>query len=86
VPRAGRGHITSGLVQEALAIALTVRLDPALYLAMKSRGVSYRPRKTNQDMIVEAIKVYLAQAKESQRCLSNTWCCKRRRRMVRLPA
>jgi hypothetical protein len=31
-------------------------------------------------------KTYLAQAKESQRCLSNTWCCKRRRRMGRLPA
>jgi hypothetical protein len=31
---------------------------------LKSRGVSYRPRKTNQDMIVEAIKAYLAQAKE----------------------
>jgi hypothetical protein len=74
------------LVQEVLAIALTVRLDPELYLRLKQRGVSYRPRKTNQDMIVEAIKVYLAQPKESQRCLSNTWCCKRMRRMVPLPA
>jgi hypothetical protein len=64
VLRAGRGHITSVLVQEALVIAVTVRLDPELYLALKSCGVSYRPRKTNQDMIVEAIKVYLAQAKE----------------------
>jgi hypothetical protein len=44
-------------------IALTVRLDPELYLELKSRGVSYRPRKTNQQMIVEAIKAYLAQAK-----------------------
>jgi hypothetical protein len=43
-------------------IALTVRLQPELYLALKSRGVSFRPRKTNQDMIVEAIKAYLAQA------------------------
>jgi hypothetical protein len=49
------------LVQEALAIALTVRLDPELYLALKSRGVSFRPRKTNQAMIVEAIKAYLGQ-------------------------
>ena len=29
-------------------------------------------RKTNPDMLVEAIKASLAQAKESQRCLSNT--------------
>jgi hypothetical protein len=40
-------------------IAVTVRLDPELYLALKGRGVSFRPRKTNQDMIVEAIKTYL---------------------------
>ena len=40
-------------------IAVTVRLETALYLALKGRGVSYRPRKTNQDMIVEAIKAYL---------------------------
>jgi hypothetical protein len=40
-------------------IAVTVRLDPELYLALKSRGVSFRPRKTNQEMIVEAIKAYL---------------------------
>jgi hypothetical protein len=31
---------------------------------MKSPGVSYRPRKTNPDMLVEAIKASLAQAKE----------------------
>jgi predicted DNA-binding protein len=41
-----------------------VRLDPELYIRLKSYGVSYRPRKTNQEMIVEAIKAYLAQAKE----------------------
>jgi hypothetical protein len=46
------------------AIAVKVRLDPELYLALKSCGVSYRPRKTNQDLIMEAIKAYLAQAKE----------------------
>jgi hypothetical protein len=40
-------------------IAVTVRLDPELYLALKGRDVSFRPRKTNQDMIVEAIKAYL---------------------------
>ena len=31
-------------------------------------------------------KASLTQAKESQRCLSNTWCCKQMRRRVRLPA
>jgi hypothetical protein len=31
-------------------------------------------------------KASLAQAKEHQRCLSNTWCYKQMRRMVRLPA
>jgi hypothetical protein len=78
--------MTSVLVQEALAIALTVRLNPELSLQLKRHGVRFRPRKTNQAMIVEAIKAYLAQAKESPQCLSNTWCCKRRRRRVRLPA
>jgi|Kansoi200Nextera_1026148.scaffolds.fasta_scaffold98152_2 hypothetical protein len=77
--------MTSVLVQEALAIALTVRLNPELSLQLKRHGVSFRPRKTNQAMIVEAIKAYLAQAKESPRWLSNTWCCKRRRRLVHLP-
>jgi hypothetical protein len=45
-------------------IAVTVRLDPELYLRLKSYGVSFRPRKTNQQVIVEAINAYLAQAKE----------------------
>jgi hypothetical protein len=45
-------------------IAVTVRLDPELYLRLKRHGVSFRPRKTNQDIIVEAIESYLAQAKE----------------------
>ena len=56
--------MTSVLVQEALAIALTVRLNPELSLQLKRHGVSFRPHKTNQAMIVEAIKAYLAQAKE----------------------
>jgi hypothetical protein len=45
-------------------IAVTVRLDPELYIRLKSYGVSFRPRKTNQELIVEAIKTYLDQAKE----------------------
>jgi hypothetical protein len=65
---ARKGQAAPAAVPTATAtkdtIAVTVRLETALYLALKGRGVSYRPRKTNQEMIVEAIKVYLAQAKE----------------------
>jgi hypothetical protein len=65
---ARKGQAAPAAVPTATAtketIAVTVRLDPELYLALKGRGVSYRPRKTNQEMIVEAIKAYLAQAKE----------------------
>jgi hypothetical protein len=45
-------------------IALTVKLEPELYFQLKRRGMRTKPRKTNQEMIVEAIKAYLAQAKE----------------------
>ena len=45
-------------------IALTVKLDSELYFQLKRRGMGTKPRKTNQQMIVEAIKAYLAQAKE----------------------
>ena len=65
---ARKGQAAPAAVPTATAtkdtIAVTVRLNPELYLALKSRGVSYRPRKTNQDMIVDAIKAYLARAKE----------------------
>jgi hypothetical protein len=44
-------------------IAVTVRLDPELYIRLKSYGVSFRPRKTNQALIVDAIQAYLDQAK-----------------------
>ena len=43
-------------------IALTVRLDRELYLRLKSHGVGFRPRKTSQDILVEVLKAYLAQA------------------------
>jgi hypothetical protein len=45
-------------------IALTVKLAPELYFQLKRRGMRTKPRKTNQQMIVEAIEAYLAQAKE----------------------
>jgi hypothetical protein len=40
-------------------IAVTVRLEPELYLRLKSYGVSFRPRKTNQEIIVELLKEHL---------------------------
>jgi hypothetical protein len=65
---ARKGQAAPAAVPTATAtkdtIAVTVRLDPELYLALKRRGVSYRPRKTNQAMIVNAIIAYLAQTKE----------------------
>jgi hypothetical protein len=42
-------------------IALTVKLDSELYFQLKRRGMRTKPRKTNQEMIVEAIKAYLGQ-------------------------
>jgi hypothetical protein len=35
-------------------------LDPELYFQLKRRGMRTKPRRTNQQMIVEAIKAYLA--------------------------
>jgi hypothetical protein len=65
---ARKGQAAPAAVPTATAtketIAVTVRRDPELYLALKGRGMSFRPRKTNQQMIIEAIKAYLAQAKE----------------------
>ena len=45
-------------------IALTVRLDRELYLRLKRHGIGFRPRKTSQDILVEALKAYLAQAED----------------------
>jgi hypothetical protein len=41
-------------------IAVTVKLDPELYWRLKHLGMQTKPRKTNQDMIVEALRDYLA--------------------------
>jgi hypothetical protein len=43
------------------AIALTVKLDPELYFQLKRRGMGTKPRKSNQALIVEAIKAFLGQ-------------------------
>lgn len=39
-----------------------------------------------QERLGEMRQAYLTQAKEVPPCLSNTSCCKRRRRLVRSPA
>jgi hypothetical protein len=41
---------------------------------------------TGQELIAEPMKAYLTEAKESHRWRSNTWWCKRRRRLVHSPA
>lgn len=41
-------------------IALTVKLDPELYFRLKRLGMRTKPRRTNQAIIVEAIRDYLA--------------------------
>jgi hypothetical protein len=38
-----------------------VKLDPELYFQLKRRGMRTKPRRTNQEMIVEAIREYLGQ-------------------------
>jgi hypothetical protein len=43
------------------AIALTVKLEPELYFQLKRRGMRTKPRKSNQALIVEAIKAFLGQ-------------------------
>ena len=39
-----------------------VKLDVELSWKLKHLGMRTKPRKTNQDMIVEAIKAYVMQA------------------------
>jgi chromosome partitioning protein len=46
-------------------IAVTVKLDPALYWDLKHLGMQTKPRKTNQDMIVAAVKAYVQQARQA---------------------
>lgn len=46
-------------------IAVTVKLDPELYWELKHLGMQTKPRKTNQHMIVEAIKAYVQQTRQA---------------------
>jgi hypothetical protein len=45
-------------------IPLTVKLEPELYFQLKRRGMRTKPRKSNQALIVEAIKAYLGQGED----------------------
>jgi len=45
-------------------ISLTVKLEPELYLRLRRRGMRTKPRKSNQVVIMEAIKAYLGQEAE----------------------
>jgi hypothetical protein len=45
-------------------IALTVKLELELYFQLKRRGMRTKPRKSNQALIVEAIKAYLGQVED----------------------
>jgi hypothetical protein len=45
-------------------IALTVKLEPELYFQLKRMGMRTKPRKSNQLLIVEAIKAYLGQTED----------------------
>jgi hypothetical protein len=47
-------------------IAVTVKLNPELYWELKQWGMRTKPRKTNQDMIVEAIQAYLHQGRDAE--------------------
>jgi hypothetical protein len=45
-------------------IALTVRLDPERYRRLIAYAVGFVPRKTHQDILVDALDAYLAQVAE----------------------
>ena len=45
--------------QREAPIAMTVELDPELYVQRKRWGMGTKPRKSHQALIVEAIKTYL---------------------------
>jgi hypothetical protein len=45
-------------------IALTVRLDPERYRRLVAYAAEFVPRKTHQDILVEALDAYLDQMEE----------------------
>ena len=42
-------------------VAVTVRLDPERYKRLLAHGAQAAPRRTNQQILVEALDAYLAQ-------------------------
>ena len=46
-------------------IAITVRLDEARYRRLIAYGAAFFPRRTNQEIMVEALDAYLAQVTEA---------------------
>jgi hypothetical protein len=45
-------------------VAVTVRLDPERYQKLVGYGARFTPRKTNQDILVEALDAYLERVAE----------------------
>jgi hypothetical protein len=80
----GISLITAMKALQALAAQRLAETDEGA----KGEGSPPRQRSVTSDAFTDlaTVKVSLAQAKESPPCLSNTSCCERRRRMVRLPA
>lgn len=63
VPMTNASTITAEKPRED-PIALTVKLDPELYIQLKRRGMGTKPRKSNQALIVEAIKAFLGHGED----------------------
>jgi hypothetical protein len=50
-------------------IAVTVKLEPELYWKLKHYGMRSKPRKTNQDVLVEALRSFLQRMGETEGAL-----------------
>jgi hypothetical protein len=81
-----RGQVGPYLRRMETEDIATIMLE--LFDLVEGEGNPPRQRSVTSDALTDLAtgKVSLAQAKESPPCLSNTSCCERRRRMVRLPA
>jgi hypothetical protein len=47
-------------------IAVTVKLAPELYWKLKHYGMRSKPRKTNQEVLVEALQAFLQQIEDTE--------------------
>jgi hypothetical protein len=50
-------------------IAVTVKLAPELYWKLKHYGMRSKPRKTNQEVLVEALQAFLQQIEDAEGAL-----------------